>query len=197
MKKSEDKKEEVYYNTFMAMYWLMKEELPNKKFTSLLSLLESVGVEDIKYFKHRSAGSIREMFLLLGGVVKARLIKDVSRASCYGLLADEVCDVANKEQLVTFIKFVHPDTGKANTVFLSASDILENSTTGSPDAITIKDAIVAQIETAEIEKHKLASFGSDGVSVMTGKRNGVAARLRAEIKPSINVHCICQNDLTH
>lgn len=51
--------------------------------------------------------------------------------------------------------------------------------------------IITQIEAAEIEKHTLASFGSDGVSVMTGKRNGVAARLRAEIKPLINVHYIC------
>lgn len=191
VRKTEDKKEDVYYNSFLAMYWLMKEELPNKKFTSLLNVLEQLGVDDMKYFKHRSAGSIREMFLLLGNIVKSQLAKDISRSSCYGLLTDEVCDVANKEQLVTFIKYVHHDTGKANTVFLSASDLLQNSTTGSPDAITIKDALVSQIETAGIEKAKLASFGSDGVSVMTGKRNGVAARLRNEIKPLINVHCIC------
>ena len=190
-RKTELKKDDVYYNSFLAMYWLMREELPNKKFTSFLNLLEQLGVEEMKYFKHRSAGSIREMFLLLGSVVKSQLVQEISRASCYGLLADEVCDVANKEQLVTFIKFVNPDTGKTNTVFLSASDILENSTTGSPDAITIKDAIVSQIEAAEIEKQKLASFGSDGVSVMTGKRNGVAVRLRDEIKPLINVHCVC------
>ena len=32
---------------------------------------------------------------------------------------------------------------------------------------------------------------SDGASVMTGKLNGVAAKLRSEIKSLINVHCIC------
>lgn len=93
----------------------------------MAGLLEQLGIEDIKYFQHRSAGSITEMFLLLGSVVKAELVKDISRASCYGILADEVCDVANKEQLVSFVTFVHPDTGKAKTAFLSASDILENS----------------------------------------------------------------------
>ena len=73
--------------------------------------------------------------------------------------------------------------------FLAASNLLENS--GSADAKTISDAIVAQVEAAGIDKRKLASFSADGASVMTGKRNGVAARLRAENKALINIHCIC------
>lgn len=99
------------------MYWIAKEEIPNKKFTSLLSLFQQLGLEDIKYSKHRSAGSIREMFLLIGSVLKPQLVDDISRAKCLELLTDEVCDVSNKEQLVTFVKFVHPKSGKAKTEF--------------------------------------------------------------------------------
>ena len=47
------------------------------------------------------------------------------------------------------------------------------------------------MEESEIDKLKLASFSSDGASVMTGKRNGIAAKLRSEIMSLINVHCIC------
>jgi len=47
------------------------------------------------------------------------------------------------------------------------------------------------LEESTIDNHKLASFSSDGASVMTGKTNGVAAKLRSEIKPLIDVHCIC------
>lgn len=90
-------------------------------------------------------------------------------------LADEVCNVSNKEQLVTFVKFVHCETGKPNTAFLAASNLLENSS--SADAETIINAIVVQLEDAGIHKKKLSSFSSDGASVMTGKRNGVGARL--------------------
>lgn len=90
-------------------------------------------------------------------------------------LADEVCNVSNKEQLVTFVKFVHCETGKPNTAFLAASNLLENSS--SADAETIINAIVAQLEDAGIHKKKLSSFSSDGASVMTGKRNGVGTRL--------------------
>ena len=115
MRKIQDTRDEVYYKTLLAMYWIDKEEIQNKKFTSLLSLFQQLGLEDIKYSKHRSAGSIREMFLLIGSVLKPQLVDDISRAKWLELLTDEVCEVSNKEQLVTFVKFVHPKSGKAKT----------------------------------------------------------------------------------
>ena len=94
--------------------------------------------------------------------------------------------MSNKEQLVTFVKFVHPETSKANTAFLAASNLLGNSSSADAEAIT--NAIVAQLEDAGIDKKKLSSFSSDGASVMTGERNDVGARLRAENKALINIH---------
>lgn len=163
VRKIQDTRDEVYYKTLLAMYWNAKEETPNKKFTSLLAVLQQLGLEDIKYFKHHSPGSIREMFLLIGSVLKAKLLNDISRAKCFGLLTDEVCDVSIKEQLVTFVKFVHPETGKAKTAFHASSSLLENSS--SVDAKTISDALVAQVEDEGIDKRKLASFSSDGASI--------------------------------
>ena len=104
--KKETTKDSVYYNALLTMFWLAKEEVANKKLVSLPKLLEQVGVEDMRFFQHRSQGSIREMFLLLGETVKAQMIRKVSEGSSYGLLSDEFCDVSNKEQLVTFIKYV-------------------------------------------------------------------------------------------
>ena len=71
-------KDSVYYNVLLTMYWLAKEKVANKKLVSLLKLLEQVGLEDMKFFQHRSQGSIREMFLLLGHTVKAQMIRKVS-----------------------------------------------------------------------------------------------------------------------
>ena len=81
-----------------------------------------------------------------------------------------------------------PETGKANTAFLAASNLLGNSS--SADAEAIANTIVAQLDDAGIGKKKLPSFSSDEASVMTGKRNGVGARLRAENKALINIYCI-------
>ena len=120
IERKEKTKDDVYHNTFTAMYWLTKEQIANKKFTSLLELLEQLGLKDMRFFQHRSAGSLREMFLLLGKVVRDTVVNTVADVTRFGLLSDEVNDVSNKEQLVTFIKFVNPATGKPNTKFLLA-----------------------------------------------------------------------------
>ena len=129
------------------------------------------------------------MLLLLGDVVKTQMIDVIKKANCFGLLSDEVCDISNKEQLVTFVKYLNVDIGKASTDFLAVNDLLEKS--HAPNAETIKNAIVSQVEDSDLEIQKLSGFASDGASVMTGKNTGVATRLKAENKRLINVHCIC------
>ena len=188
--KKETAKDSVYYNALLTMFWLAKDEVANKKLVSLLKLLEQVGVEDTRFFQHRSQGSTREMFLLLGETVKAQMIRKISEGSSYGLLSDEVCDVSNKEQLVTFVKYVDRKTCKANTSFLDVSNLLESST--SANAETITHTIIQQIHDSGLNRQHLSSFASDGVSVMTGKPNGVAARLRRTMNHSlINIRCMC------
>ena len=61
----EQVRESVYYNAFLSLYWVAKEELANCKFVRLLQLVEDLGVTDLKLFQHRSSGLVREMFLLL------------------------------------------------------------------------------------------------------------------------------------
>ena len=55
----------------------------------------------MKFFQHRSCGAVREMFLLLGQMVKAGVVEKMKQANTFGLLTDEVCDITNIEQLVT------------------------------------------------------------------------------------------------
>ena len=57
---------DVYFNAFLSLYWVAKEELAIKKFVSLLLLSEKLGVVDMKFFQHRSSSVVKEMFLLLG-----------------------------------------------------------------------------------------------------------------------------------
>lgn len=47
----ERSKDEVLHNAFMAVYWLAKEEMGNKKFSLLLKLLEMLGLEKMKHFQ--------------------------------------------------------------------------------------------------------------------------------------------------
>ena len=189
--KREEVKEDMYHNVFLSLYWIAKEELPNCKFVRLIviELLRLLKLSDIQYFDHKSAGSVREMFLILGQTIREQVLQKVVKASCFSILCDEVCDVSNKEQLISFVQYVDQHFGKPDVKFLAVDDVLEEFT--SADANAIKSTLVDQIAAAGLEKAKLTGLATDGCSVMTGKRNGVAVQLRRECKIMLNVHCIC------
>ena len=51
--------DDVLYKALISIYWIAKHEIPIRKLVPLLQLLEKVGVTEMKYFTHRSAGSVR------------------------------------------------------------------------------------------------------------------------------------------
>ena len=55
---------------------------------------------------------------------KSEVVRKVQQASFMGLLIDEVIDIAQREQLVSFIRYVDQDTYEAKTDFLAVNDIL-------------------------------------------------------------------------
>ena len=96
----------------------------------------------MNFFQHRSAGAVREMFLL-GKMVKSDVVEMIKQANIFGLLTDEVCDITNIEQLVTFIKFVDGDGNKATTQFIVIDDWLNDC--NSANATTIKNTVMKQL----------------------------------------------------
>lgn len=129
------------------------------------------------------------MFLLLGRTIKEKVLERARLANCFSMLSDEVCDTSNKEQLISFVQFVDRVSGKAEVNFLAVNDVLEEF--DSANAFAIKNMIIKQIDDSNLDVSKLSGLATDGCSVMTGKRNGVAALIRRECKLLLNVHCIC------
>ncbi|KAK3703202.1 hypothetical protein QZH41_004969 [Actinostola sp. cb2023] len=180
--------ESILEKTFTAIYWLAKEEIANQKLISLLDLLENLGVSELKYFQHRSRPSLREMFVTLGETIKEIILQRLKQVKSFGILADEAADVAVLEQLIIFVKYVDPEEGEAKTEFL-ASKCVDSPMGANAEVITEK--ILDALKECNLEVKSLKSFVSDGASVMTGKHNGVAARLRRINKVMLNFHCIC------
>ena len=48
-KKVASLKNEVYFKVFQTLYWLAKEEIPSTKITSLLTLIEKLGVNILRH----------------------------------------------------------------------------------------------------------------------------------------------------
>ena len=82
--------DDVLYKALMSVCWIAKHEIPIRKLVPLLQLLEKVGVTEMKYFTHRSAGSVRELFLTIGQVILEQLLEKVHRSNFVGLLCDDV-----------------------------------------------------------------------------------------------------------
>lgn len=89
--------------------------MANEKFAALLEMTELLGFSDIKLFNQRSAGAAHEMLLFVGQVGKTLTLEKVENASCFAILCDEVCDIANNEQLVTFVTYIDPHSTKETT----------------------------------------------------------------------------------
>ena len=186
-----DRREEVeiflIQKAFQVIYWMMKEEIANVKFEGLLQLTERLGVSDMRLFGHRSHPSVQEMMLEIGKAVLESVLPQTANA--YGVLIDEVKDITVVEQLITFVKYVNGN-GEAKTVFLGAQEL--DSPQG-PNAESITKKLPDLLADCKLPTNLMSSFVSDGASVMTGKKSGVAARLKNLQPTLISFHCICHN----
>ena len=98
--------EDVLEKAFSVAYFLAKGHIANRKFLNLIKFAEdSFDVNQLKYFNHRSEGSIREIFLILGEVIKEEIVTSVQKVQSYGLMEDEVTGISVQSQMLTCI---HP-----------------------------------------------------------------------------------------
>ena len=147
----------------------------------------------MKYFETRSEPVIRKMLILIAKTIVEDLVDKIRASEFYGLLTDEVTDISNICQLLSFIKLFDFDKGKSDTIFLDCSDLLSYSPIASPNAEAIFDCISKKFEELKIEIQNLRAFVSDGASVMMGEKGGAAQKIRELSKTMINFHCICHS----
>ncbi|CAC5381651.1 unnamed protein product [Mytilus coruscus] len=171
--------EEIQIKAFMAAYWIMKEEIPSSKLVSLLSLTQQLGVHDLKYFNHKGQGSLQEIFLLIVDTLYRNIIADANSSMAYSLLVDEVTDISVQCQMVTFLQYTD-SSAKPVVKFLSVSNVLENSITANSETLhkVLKEAI------KDLDDKLLSGIVTDGASTMTGKKNGLTARLKLSTQMS-------------
>ena len=127
--------DKVTYNTFLSSYWLGKEKVANKKLLSLIELEKHIGVTEMQEFKNTSEQSQREMHLLLGLLIKEKLIQRVKDAKWFSILVDEVTDCATLEQLLIDVGYLDEE-GKKHFHFLEVKDVLETSESADSETLT-------------------------------------------------------------
>ena len=153
----------------------------------MLKLEEQAGLNEMNHWKNTSERSQKEQRLLLGQLLKKKLLSRAKEAKCFSILFDEVIDCAVIEQLLIYVGYV-AEAGETHFDFLEVEDCLASS--DSANAETIPQLITEELKESGLPLEHACGFGSDGASVMTEARNGVGARLQAMCPRLVRAHCI-------
>ena len=112
----------------------------------------------------------------------AKLLVKLQRASVFSVSIGESTGVATKEMLVVYISYVD-ELGEPHVEFVALPRMF--GTDAESTYKTLKKFL------GDLNLYsKVVALGSDGASVMTGKDNGVATRLRADISHLLALHCV-------
>ncbi|XP_076113346.1 zinc finger protein 862-like [Mytilus galloprovincialis] len=172
-----------------CLYWLCKRELPHTtNYVPLMNLCKDLGVDVLNALmvgenaKYTSERFIQEALLSFKYIVQTPLICDLKNSPFYTVMVDGTTDVAVKKELILYVRFLK--NGKSSTHFLKMIELFDGK------AATIKSAIVQTLEEIDVPLENMCALGSDGASVMLGRKGGVAALLKESVPTLIANHCV-------
>ena len=132
---------------------------------------------------YQSKAVQNELIEICGDYLREQIIREVKVAKFFSILADEVADVSNKEQMPLVLRFV--DTkGHIREEFIKFI-YLANGTTGE----NIAEAIKSEIRVLGLDMRNCRGQGYDGAGDMSGKYSGTAIRIQNEFPDAVYVHC--------
>jgi hypothetical protein len=177
------------FKNFYSFFFLVKESIANCKIVQLLKFIEHIGLNDITYFAHRFVQSRRDILLKISDTIQKNLLEKLHKATSYGLLIDDMSDVATMEQMVCYVQYFDSDLNEVKTDFLFICNILENA--DSANSKTLFNVLCMKLKELKMDVKKVSGLCTDGASVMVGKKDVLATKLKRENSSLIAVHCIC------
>ena len=122
-----------------------------------------------------------ELVGVVGDSIRRDIIKEVKSARFYSIIADEVTDVANKEELSLVLQYVHER--EIREVFV---DFLEvERITGS----VLGNAILEWLERNEVSPADMRGQCYDGALNMSGARVGAKSIVQEVAPKAMYYHC--------
>ncbi|XP_053373826.1 zinc finger protein 862-like [Mercenaria mercenaria] len=173
------------YGYLWAAYNLAKRELPKEEFPFMLDLIEMAG-KDLKRdstVHYSSNQSISEFQSAIADVILEDKLSELKKCGVYSIVLDESTDNANRKRLLVYAQYL--SKSEIDTCLLNNIEITE----GSATADVIVSKILMELRDKGLNLDNLVGVGTDGASVMTGRRNGVVKQLRDKCPSLVGVHC--------
>ena len=121
---------------------------------------------------------------ILGDHVQQKILSKVRAAQFFTVMADEVTDCSNKEQLSLVIRYVSPDDHQIREDLV---DFIECDTGTSGRALAEK--ITTFFDAHGLNGANLRGQAYDGAGNMSGKTNGAAAIITSKYPQALYLHC--------
>ena len=137
-----------------------------------------------KHSAYRSKTIQNELIDCCGDFVKDQIIKEIKDAKFFSILADEVADLTNKEQMPLALRFVDKE-GHIREEFLN----LCIWPTARPGRMCMAEAIKTEIRALGLDLRNCRGQGYDSAGNMSGKCIGAAVRIQNDFPDAIYVHC--------
>ena len=136
----------------------------------------------LKRREYISPSITNELITLCGNAVLRQLLKDISSAQYFSVIADEGTDVAHNEQVCVAVRWID---GSYN-IHEAALGLVQLPDT---KALTIFGAIKDVLIRCGLQISCCIGQAYDGASNMSGVRNGVQALMKNENSSCLYVHC--------
>lgn len=175
------KNREAVIGALRSLYFLVKHSLPH---TTLFSpfldfcILQGCGYLSNLHLAgnahYRSDRVVQEFLEELGSEVFTTLLSKLQESPYIALMADETTDIAVTKELILYARYIVPSATLQHcvgSIFLRVSELSD----GKADTKTA--SILEFLTSLDLSITKVMGFGSDGASVMVGRRTGVATLL--------------------
>ncbi|XP_052227215.1 zinc finger protein 862-like [Dreissena polymorpha] len=189
-------KDDVYAtNLLKTAYHIAKRERPKEEMKHMLSYATNIGLSVSKesspsYTHHQSVtefqnalSSVTELQNALSSVILEDKISQIKKSTVFSLTLDESTDRGNLKRMIMYAQFC-TEAG-LEYALLSNKQIEE----GSACARNIVEMVVSELKSKALDIRNMVGIGTDGASVMTGRKGGVVTLLKEESLALVGVLC--------
>ena len=175
---------ENYIKQMRLVYVMAKNDIASRNFEDLMHVQVLNGVSCDYYKKPEMMSEFEQCF---ENVVEQDLINRIDNSPYLGVMLDETCDISVEKKLAIYIRFI--ENGQATVAFLGNKHITDCKASGIEDAL-VEILVSKHICTENLEKVFGLPLGTDGAAVMTGRLNGLGAKLKRRNAELVQIHCV-------
>ena len=137
--------------------------------------------------KYTSPDIQNEIINIIGNQIRTSIVESCNNSKFFTLIADETTDTSTREQVSVCLRYLERDpiSNKISIKEDFLDFVMATSTTGEH----LAELLIETLNNAGINTMNMRAQGYDGAANMSGKYNGVQARILQIVPGAMYVHC--------